>query len=438
VSSKQQRNFQSGNLATATDRGIVANESTFVEPFTGERMARREYQKPNVLKSKGRRPYYYVRYRVRVRDEKSGKFIRKQKWMMLGYCDEIGKREAERERDKLMEHVNGQVFHLRDQTPFREFAALYQRDFMPNLGGGTQQKYTSLIQTHLLPAFGQGALRDITTERLQAFLTEKKNAGLSWWSRSDLKNLLSGIFTMAIKWNYWAKANPVLGTEIGEKAWKRDNRALSDDEVHRVITALSEGSTVRLIVETLVATGMRISEVMGLRWKHLDFDRGRIYVRERNYRGEQGSPKSRKSRRDLKIQPNLIEKYRLRKPSNALPDDFVFQEDGEMLDERSILRYELRPILVANGLYFEGFGWHSFRRTHLTAFSEEGASAFETQDQAGHAKIETTTTYVRTSAERRDAVAQKVVKRLIPAHCEGIVGGPGVSRALQETVGALE
>jgi hypothetical protein len=99
---------------------------------------------------------------------------------MLGYCDEIGMREAERARDKLMVQVNGQVFHLRDQTPFREFVALYQRDFMPNLGGGTQQKYTSLIQTHLVPPFGPVALRDMTTERLQAFFTEKKTAGLSW------------------------------------------------------------------------------------------------------------------------------------------------------------------------------------------------------------------------------------------------------------------
>jgi integrase len=377
-----------------------------------------------------------VRYRVRVRNDETKKFERRQKWQSLGYCDEMGKREAERARDKLMEQVNGQVFHLRDQTPFREFVALYQRDFMPNLGCGTQQKYASLIRTHLVPAFGSMALREITTERVQAFLTAKMAVGLSWWSRSDLRNLLSGIFSVAIKWNYWTKANPVLGTEIGEKEWKRENRVLSDDEVHTILAALPEESTPRLIIETLVATGMRISEVIGLRWKCVDLVKGQIYMRERNYRGDQDKPKSPKSRRDLWIPPELVARYRMLKPVGAMPDDFVFQEGGEAMDERSILRYELRPVLKSLGLYFEGFGWHTFRRTHLTTFSEEGGSAFETRDQAGHAKLETTMTYVKTSQERRAATVRKVVSRLTPPRSGGVVGETPASTRGSEPVGA--
>lgn len=399
-------------------------------------MARREYQKPNVLKSNGPRPYWYVRYRVRVRSEVTKKFEKKQKWHMLGYCDNMGKREAERMRDELIQQVNGQVFHLRDQTTFREFVELYQRDFMPNLGSATQEKYASLIRTHLIPVFGSLALRDITTERLQAFLTEKKAAGLAWWSRSDLRNLLSGIFSVAIKWNYWTKANPVSGTEIGEKEWKRDNRALNDGEMHAIVSALPERSTVRLIVETLVATGMRISEAVGLRWKGIDLATQFIYVRERNYRGSQGIPKSRKSRRDHWIPPELVERYRALKPAGAMPDDFVFQEGGEAMDERSILRYQLRPVLKSLGLYFEGFGWHTFRRTHLTTFSQEGGSAFETRDQAGHSKIETTMTYVKTTQERRAATVRKVFARLIPPHSGGIVGEAPMPATGSEPVGA--
>jgi hypothetical protein len=131
---------------------MLAGESTFVGPFSGERMARREYQKPNVLRQDGARPYWYLRYRVRLYNEQTKKFERKEKWRRLGYCDEMTKREAERARDGLAVEVNNQVFALRDRIPFRDFVELYRRDFMPNLGLGTQQKYSSLFDTHLLPA----------------------------------------------------------------------------------------------------------------------------------------------------------------------------------------------------------------------------------------------------------------------------------------------
>jgi integrase len=383
-------------------------------------MARREYQKPNVLRQDGARPYWYLRYRVRVYNEQKKRFERTEKWQRLGYCDEMTKREAERARDNLVVEVNNQVFTLRDQIPCRDFVTRYQRDFMPNLGLGTQRKYTSLFDTHLLPAFGSLRLCDLTTQRLQTFLTDKRKDGLSWWSRSDLRNLLSGLFTCAVGWKYWFKPNPVVGTEIGEKEWKWNNRSLTDDEVKKVIEALAPGSQVRLIVEMLVVTGMRTSEIFGLKWKYVDLDRGVIEVRERNYRGEQGSPKTRSSRRDLPVGV-LIEQYKALKPVEVPPDAFVFHEEGQPLDERSVLRYQLRPVAKALQLYFDGFRWHTFRRTHLTALSEEGATAFETRDQAGHAKVETTMLYVKPSLVRRGAAVERVTGRLLPADCAGIV-----------------
>lgn len=378
-------------------------------------MARREYQKPNVLKDERGTPHWYIRYRVRVFE--NGRFVRKQKWHYLGACDSMTKRQAERERDRLMGGINHQVLTLREYLPFKEFVTLYRKDFMPNLGAGTQAKYACILDTHLLPEFGECQLADITTQRIQAMLTRKKADGLSWWSRSDLRNLLSGLFTVAAKWSYWTRPNPVIGTDIGEKEWKRDNRALTDDEVHSLVQALTD--PVRLIVETLALTGMRTSEIFGLKWKYVDLNRGVILVRERNYRGDQDKPKSRSSRRDLPIGA-LAARYR---PMNGNPEDFVFNEDGNPCDERSVLRYQLRPVARRLGIYFEGFGWHSFRRTHLTVLSEVGATAFETRDQAGHSKIETTMTYVKPALERRRTAVQRVAERLIPQTSECILGG---------------
>ncbi len=181
----------------------------------------------------------------------------------------------------------------------------------------------------------------------------------------------------------------------------------------------------RLILETLVSTGLRICELIGLKWKWIDLDRQVMLVRERNYRGHQGRPKSKRSRRDLPI-PGVAERYRFLKPADVQPDDFVFQKHGEPLDERALLRQELKPVLRRLKLDFPGFGWHTFRRTHLTVFSEEGGTAFETRDQAGHAKVETTMGYIRTSLDRRTKAVSKVTERLLPPSNAGIMRELGV------------
>ena len=49
---------------------------------------------------------------------------------------------------------------------------------------------------------------------------------------------------------------------------------------------------VRLMIETVVSTSMRISELLGLRWRCVDLDRGLVYVQERYYRGDTDEPKS--------------------------------------------------------------------------------------------------------------------------------------------------
>src|ERR1017187_8251143 len=57
-------------------RATLPIESILAEPFTGERMAKREHQMPSVLKQDGDRPYWYIRYRVRILNRETKKFER--------------------------------------------------------------------------------------------------------------------------------------------------------------------------------------------------------------------------------------------------------------------------------------------------------------------------------------------------------------------------
>src|SRR5688572_32755947 len=103
-------------------------------------MARREFQRPDVLKHDGPRPYWYIRYRVKVLTGPQ-QIERKEKWHTLGSCDEITKRQAERLRDDIMRKVNDQVFTIQNQTPFGEFVKLYLEQHVSTLAPGPKQKY---------------------------------------------------------------------------------------------------------------------------------------------------------------------------------------------------------------------------------------------------------------------------------------------------------
>ena len=169
---------------------------------------------------------------------------------------------------------------------------------------------------------------------------------------------------------------------------------------------------VRLMIETVVSTSMRISELLGLRWRCVDLDRGLVYVQERYYRGDTDEPKSVRSRRALPL-GCLTEVLRQHRPADATADDYVFHKDGEPLDDRAILRDHIRPAAKRLGCYFEGFGWHSFRRQNLTLIQEEGATVFEAQAQAGHSRPMMTSEYTLVGLDRREQAVRRVQERLL-------------------------
>src|SRR5262249_55945987 len=99
---------------------------------------------------------------------------------------------------------------------------------------------------------------------------------------------------------------------------------LSFEETARVLAQLEEPNL--LIVETCIATGARISEVLGLKWKHVNLDAGTIKIEQRVWRQEVGQPKSEDSKRILGI-GELSERYRAKAAADGLdPEAFVFQK----------------------------------------------------------------------------------------------------------------
>jgi integrase len=376
-------------------------------------MARREYQNPKVKLQKGPRPYWYIRYRVWVYVDKNEK-KRREKRQVLGYCDQVTtKREAERLKDEVMRKVNRQVYAIGSHIRFENIVEKYRENHFPTLASSTKGKYGCHLDNHILPYFSGRRLSDVDTESIQRFLNAKNEEGLGWWTVSDFKNILSGIFTKVADWGYWdlAVPNPVLRTKLGRKHWKRERRILTDPEFRRLLMALP--ALIQLMIMTAVSTGLRVSELLGLKWRAVDLVRGWISVVERYYRGDTDVPKSLSSERGLSL-GILGEAFRRLKPLDAKPEDYAFGEGGEPLDDREILKNYIRPAAERLGLYFPGFGWHSFRRQNITRIQEEGANTIDAQLQAGHSRPSMTLEYTIVAEKKRRRAVNRLQKKLLP------------------------
>ena len=74
--------------------------------------------------------------------------------------------------------------------------------------------------------------------------------GLSWNMRTDLRNILSGIFTKAIEWGLWKDPNPVTAVSVGRKRTVRQHRKLTVEETRKLLDALPRD--VRIICEVAI------------------------------------------------------------------------------------------------------------------------------------------------------------------------------------------
>ena len=128
---------------------------------------------------------------------------------------------------------------------------------------------------------------------------------------NDLRGIMSGIFTKAEEWGYWpeGRRNPISRVRIGEKWSVRPERILTEAETVRVLARLSDPNL--LVVETAIATGARISEILGLTWHNVDLEQGVIHIVQRNWRGDIADPKSKTSRRLLTL-GYLVDRYRIK------------------------------------------------------------------------------------------------------------------------------
>jgi integrase len=143
----------------------------------------------------------------------------------------------------------------------------------------------------------------------------------------------------------------------------------------------------RLMFRLLASTGLRVSELVALQWRHLHLDGASPHVKVRRaiVRGRLQPPKSRHGRRDVPLSQAVVSdlrKHRLLSKASAA-DDLAFPSlTGTPLNVENLRNRHLKPVAEEIGAPWVGF--HTFRHTCASLLFERGANAKQVQRWLGH------------------------------------------------------
>lgn len=198
-------------------------------------MGRPRYQRPSVQRTypKHGRARWCIRVMVDVLIDRN-QTARKEKTLYLGFCDEMGKREAEKAADAQLRTVNNTPLVIQSQVKFSAVAQAYKDVALSGMKSGRHSQ-AHCIDKHILPTFGALALHEIDGMHVQKWVYGLMGAGLARSTRALNLCVLRSIFECAEQWGYHQGRNPCKRIKLGAGVEVFDRRALTPDEARRLI-----------------------------------------------------------------------------------------------------------------------------------------------------------------------------------------------------------
>jgi len=376
-----------------------------------ERMTRPRYQEGCLWTRGKRRKMWVVRWRENVL-QPDGSVRRIQRAETLGPVSKITRQQARAFLQDKAATINLCQRRPRATISLEEFI---RAEWRPNvalaLKRSTVKYYGYQLDRHIIPALGNCSLYDISRAQIEAVLSDLRQKGHASGTLRGVRTTFSAVLQSAMERGYLDK-NPAHGIRIRTTGIRVDPRFYSPAQVRQLLPELTEPC--RTVVQFAVLTGLRIGEILALRWKRVDLLRGTIQVAETYSDGEFGPPKTRSSNRVIPISGflrDLLESYRGSTNCRG-PNDLVFcTPSGTPLNQKNLYNRVLAP--ACDRIEQPRVSWHSFRHTHATLLTEVGESIKTAQSLLGHSDLGTTlNTYSHVIPDSQRRAVEGVTKVL--------------------------
>ena len=250
------------------------------------------------------------------------------------------------------------------------------------------------IKSNLIPFFRSRCLHTITPQDIERYKAERLNSVKRQTVNRDLSTL-KHMFGKAVEWGYIKEnpAKPVKKIRVAETS----PRFLDKEEVPRLLDACLEHTPeIYPLVVTDLHTGMRIGELLNLRWEDIDFGRETLTVSSR----EEWHTKNYESR-TMALREEIRRVLEPTKEAKGL----VFRPDGAK--ERNLYHYLSKKLdRAAKAAGLADVTWHTLRHTFASHLVMSGVDLPSVQKLMGHRDIKTTMKYAHLAPDHlRAAIA---------------------------------
>jgi integrase len=216
----------------------------------------------------------------------------------------------------------------------------------------TLKGYREHVRLHINPRLGRVKLASLTTPKINAFRDELLASG----SRDLAKKVLTSLKAILKDAQRRGSVAQNVARDVTIGIDQRGKRRLeaglhfpTPDEVRRILA--SAKPRWRPLLVTAVFTGLRASELRGLRLEDIDLKQGQLHVRQRaDHFNVIGRPKSRAGSRTIPLGPmvvNTLREWKLRCPASPLAFP---TRTGRPVHHKNLIRSALIPAQISAGV----------------------------------------------------------------------------------------
>ena len=252
----------------------------------------------------------------------------------------------------------------------------------------TKKTYQAYLNRWVRPHWRQYELAEVRTIQVESWL---RRLPLAKSSCAKIRNLMSVLFNHACRYELFDR-NPIHLVRQSAKR-RRTPAVLMPAEIKALVDNFSMRE--RTLVLLAVSTGLRQSELFGLKWGDIDFSQRTMNVTRSIFYGVVGPCKTESSQKPVPVHPLVADSLLACRKQSAYtkPDDWIFasrrHRGRHPFWGQAILRKYVRPVGEKVGIQ-KCIGWQTFRHTYSTLLRSVGTEFKVMQELLRHSTLRST------------------------------------------------
>ena len=340
-----------------------------------------------------------------------------------------GRKDAEKELRRLLRAVDTGEHVDPSRMTVRQWLITWLATVQQEIAPGSHHRYSIIVQQHLIPALGHLPITKLSPAHIQSFYNELTTTGrrdnragpLAPRTRQHIHRVLSAALSRSVEQQVIARNPADVFKRRLPKVERKEMAVLTPEQSGTLLDA-TRPTPLYVPVMLALATGMRRGEILALRWRNVDLDRGIVRVTESLEQPKGGlrfnPPKSGRGR-IITLPASAVEELREHKRAQQAEHllKVGVRQNGTTL---VCMRADGKPTtpLGLSNMFFKfirklqdvpTLRFHDLRHTHATQLLMAGVHPRIAQERLGHSTVALTLDlYSHVTATMQEDSAAKI------------------------------